>query len=183
MSLRLLAAGVVAAAQLATATVSLGADLAYPPYGSVRPGDGEDPRYGDVYRRPEPPPPPRYAAPGYAPSDEDEPAAPYLAPMRPGFDQYRRYSREDGCVPRREIRRSLLDEGWTDFQGLEFAGGIALVQARRPNGDLYELRLDRCSGRIVHARPLERERFAGPDRGYGPPPGMYAWRRREGWRY
>jgi hypothetical protein len=175
MSLRLLAAGVVAAAQLATATVSLGADLAYPPYGSVRPDDGDD-RYGA-------PPPPRYAGPRYEPSDEDERPAPYLAPMRPGFDSYRRYSRDDGCVPRREIRRSLLDEGWTDFQGLEFAGGIALVQARRPNGDLYELRLDRCSGQIVHARPLERARFAGPDRGYGPPPDMYAWRRREGWRY
>ena len=49
------------------------------------------------------------------------------------------------------------------------AASIATVRARRPSGRLFELTIDRCSGEIVSARPLEPRRF-----------GPYAYGRRRG---
>lgn len=75
----------------------------------------------------------------------------YLRPIRPPHQ----HDAQPGCLPHGEIRRSLVSEGWRDFQDFEPRGDIAVVRARRPNGQLYSLKVNRCSGDIVHARPLE----------------------------
>ena len=145
----------------AAAAPAMAADI-YDRYGaSGSPYD--DPRYADIYGHP----PPRHAEPRYAPPPPvvverppyDQPygyrdeVAPrdrygYLRPMRPPLRA------DDGCMPPREIRRSLRGEGWREFEDLELRGATAVIRARRPNGKPYELEVDRCSGDIVHARPL-----------------------------
>lgn len=198
MYLRSLAAGLIAALQLAGAPVATAADI-YRPYGTPRSeAPDEDSRYSDIFRYP----PPRYAAPPYARPrgydrdtypDGDEPDHPsrwtdrrrgsdYLAPMPypPGFgDRQGVYDRRAGgdwdtagCVPRHEIRRGLIRDGWSDFDDLELREGMAIVRARRPDGQPYRLRIDRCSGEIVRAWPIEER------------PDAYAFRRRPpGWAY
>ena len=47
-------------------------------------------------------------------------------------------------------------------------GNVAVVRARRPSGRLFELTIERCSGEIVSAYPLESRVF-GPY-AYGPRP-------------
>jgi hypothetical protein len=75
-----------------------------------------------------------------------------------------------GCTPRREIRRALMHDGWFDFRGLELRGDIALVRARRDNGRVFALKLDRCTGRVLRAEvisPPDGGRWvAGPRRFY-----------------
>jgi hypothetical protein len=140
----------------------------YDKYGPRTSSPYDDPRYADIYALPPPPPPPRPVAPRYAPGPEyAEPlyerpyayreAVPaprdrygYLRPMEP-----RPYRTDEHCVPRGEIRRALVGEGWRDFEDAEFRGPVALVRARRPNGQLYALEVDRCTGNIVRARPLD----------------------------
>ena len=133
----------------------------------------DDPRYGDVYRHP---PPPRYAEPRYEepryqspPRESWEPREPrnrhgYLAPMNPPYASYHDDRYDPRCVPRAEIKRGLVNDGWRDFHELEFQGHLALINARRPNGQLYALKIDRCSGEIVRARPLEERPYAYRDR-------------------
>lgn len=79
--------------------------------------------------------------------------------------EYRR-----GCTPRREIRRALMDDGWFDFSGLELRGDVALIHARRGNGRMFALKLDRCTGRVLRAEvisPPDHGRWvAGPRRFY-----------------
>jgi hypothetical protein len=177
MSLRLLAASLMAAAQLAGASAVPAADL-YRPYESSRPGPPyDDPRYGDVYRQPPAPyaEPPAYEPdhPSFGDLDRRE-YREYREPMPypPRFSSpYSRYSRQGHtCLRRQEIRRALMDLGWGDFHDLELRGEVARLRARRPSGRLYDLDVDRCTGEIVHARPL--------DDGIGP----YAWRRRDRYR-
>ena len=67
------------------------------------------------------------------------------------------------CVPRELIRDRLVGEGWRDFSDPEIRDGVALLRARRPSGEPYLLKIDRCSGQVVHVHPLHG--------GYGP----YAW--------
>ena len=158
----------------------------------------DDPRYGDIYQHPTPPPryaepryveppiaepryidPPRYAEPRYEPPRkyyDEAPVVPhrrygYLEPMNPRHDHPRHdYRNGSSCVPQGEIKRSLINEGWVDFRDLELRGDVARVQARRPNGQLYVLKVDRCSGEIVHSRPLHDGRvpygygYGYPDR-------------------
>jgi hypothetical protein len=191
MSLRL-AAALAVVLHVAGVPAATAADL-YGSYESGAPDD--DPRYGDIYRHPPPPPAtayadpryPPYARPGYSNDDDDEgPSyaerrdyAPYrreyLAPMPPvqRFEERYAYGKYEGagCVPRHEIRRELVRDGWRDFQDVEPRGDTAVVTARRPNGQYYRLKIDGCSGQIVRARPIDDH---GPD---------YAWRpRREQYR-
>lgn len=171
------------AAFTAPATPASAADI-YDKYGARSYSPYDDPRYADIYGHPAPPP--RYAEPRYYPSPppyaERLPERPYaylddaptpdrdrygyLRPMEP--PRYRN-AEPSACVPRGEIRRSLIDEGWSEFRDLEFRGDTAVVQARRPNGHLYSLKIDRCTGEIVRARPLDerpvpyayRDRYGG----------------------
>ena len=179
-----LAAGLLA---VAAATGAQAADLydGPPPdrYGSAY----DDPRYADIYRYPVPPP--RYAAPPpraferyaeppiprervYREDDRYEPK--YLpGPRRHSYaEPPRGYA--DRCLPREVVKERLLRSGWHDFHDGDVRGDIATVRARRPSGRLFDLVIDRCSGEIVDARPLEARRIGpyaeGSPYAYGPPP-------------
>jgi hypothetical protein len=135
-----LAAALALAVSCATAPAAA-ADLYEPPY--------EEERYGDG-----PPPPDRYAA---APED-----------FEPPYPDREYAGRR--CVPRELARDRLRDAGWYDFHALERREDVVLVKARRDEGRLYDLTIDRCSGEVVDARPIHR-------RGLGP----YAWGGRRYW--
>jgi hypothetical protein len=158
-----------------------------------------DPRYADIYGyRPAPPPygppahvPPRYdgyAHPGYGPPRaplphepvyrhpryEAYPPPPAYGPKAygpPRYEEPRRHAgRSPGCLPKDVIERELVQDGWRDFHAPEvLSQHEAHIRARRPDGRLFQLRVDRCSGEIVAARPLF-ERDYGPRTygGYGP---------------
>ena len=162
----ILAASLIAAAGAAS-TNAKAADLDEGPppnrYGSVY----DDPRYADIYRRPEPP----YAAP--VPREriyrDDEGAPPYARPHRYSYNYDEGRPAYGGqCVPREVIRDRLTRYGWHDFHDGALNGNLAVVRARRPSGRLFELSIDRCSGEILSAYPLERRVF-GPF-AYGPRP-------------
>lgn len=112
-------------------------------------------RAGDLGPYPEPrsyedeygAPPPRDYVPPRA-STKDEPL-----PPPPRYSEYR--ERAPACTPRHVVLRRLEGEGWRDFHDPVVTGPVAVVLARRPSGDLYRLRIDRCSGEIVGAR-IER---------------------------
>lgn len=190
-----LAIAAVALSLLGPGTVGVRAADMNPYYTPKAGSPYDDPRYGDIYGHP--PTPPRYAAPRYEPpyhappryeqpryaGPYDEPAPRphvsrdrygYLEPM-PGPSIYRdhdrRYARPGStCTPRREVRRNLAEQGWSDFQEAEVQGDSAIVRARRPSGHQFELRIDRCSGDVIEARPL-----GGSER-------HYSWRDRPGYR-
>jgi hypothetical protein len=192
MAWRWLAAGIIAVFQWAGTVPSGAADL-YSPYDPPRAeAPEEEGPYRGLYRLPPPPPyvGPRYGEPRYGKPPYGEPRfaePPYREPYPP-----RRYADRDEdsygprelyrgeppygfrppergveCLPRREIRRALRQEGWGDFELIELRGDIAILQATRPSGRLFVLKVDRCSGHIVDVRPAEEEG------------GRYAWRRRE----
>lgn len=90
-------------------------------------------------------------------------------PEPPEFDPYapRKAHLPPGCLSRHELRRELARDGWSDFHDFSADGKLAFVNARRPNGALYRLEVDRCAGEVVNASRIE-----GPS-------DSYAWRRRE----
>jgi hypothetical protein len=130
---RLAAASALAVSLAFCALPASAADLYEPPYE----GYGEGP----------PPPRDRYAD---APEDFEPP---YPPPRYAGRE----------CIPRDIARDRLRDAGWYDFHALEPREDVVLVKARRGRGRLFDLTIDRCSGRIVDAQPLGRR--------FGP----YAW--------
>ena len=71
-----------------------------------------------------------------------------------------RHPRHDqrACLSQGEIRYRLKEHGWQDFQEIDLRAETAAVTARRPDGLLYRLEVDRCSGVIVQARLLEEPR-------------------------
>lgn len=155
MFLRALTAGAIALLAIAAAPVALqAADL-----DSYDASPYDDPRYGDVYRHPPPPPRPyvdRYGAP-HAPAPPPPPYAYRDAPPR--GEPY-------GCVPREVARAALERQGWMDFHNLQLAGQYVHLRARRPNGAVFELTLDRCSGQVLDRRFVSAA------------PPAYAWRER-----
>jgi hypothetical protein len=172
-----LAAGLLAAA---AATGAQAADLYDDPppgrYGSAY----EDPRYADIYKYPAPPPyvvpPPRpYPGPYAGPPIPRERVYREEYYERNGYEGPRRHSYLDPrrpyaghCLPRELIKEQLLRDGWHDFHDRDVQGDIVTIRARRPNGRLFALAVDRCTGEIVNADPLEPRRF-GPY-AYGPGP-------------
>lgn len=113
-------------------------------------------------------------------SIKDEPA-----PPPPRYTE-----RRPACVPRHIVRDRLASEGWRDFHDPVLRGSVGVVLARRPAGELYELRIDRCSGEIVNAHRVVREvepvyayepRYAGPYFYYGYGPRRWAYGRHGGW--
>lgn len=165
MTMRLMAASALAALCLAGAPAASAADLSGDPY--------DDPRYGDVYGDPRPP---AFAEPAAPPAEEafperyDDERDPLPYPARKPERYSERWEEPRGfaCLPRHVIRHRLQGDGWYDFRDLELQGDVAVVNARRPSGRPFELRIDRCTGRIVEARAL------GPDyRAYGYGPGRH----------
>ena len=146
------------------------ADPRYPPY--------TKPRYEEPYGEP------RYAEPRYA-EPRDEPSyrwsrnrrewggrSEYLEPMPypPRFAEHYAGNGHDpaACVPSHEIRRELNRDGWSDFRELELRDDAAIVMARRPNGQVYRLKIDRCSGQILRARPLQEHAGGYSSRRWAP---------------
>lgn len=161
MSFRILSALAVGGLAALVAPASQAGDLGgYPPPVEYSGRDYyEPPRRGDVVDR-------------YDPRDEPPPASSYKDDPLPPPPRRAEAPRER-CVPRREIEERLVSEGWRDFTDPEKRGGLGIFKARRPNGRLYELSVDRCSGEIVDARPLGGE--YRPYASYRP---YYGWERR-----
>ena len=109
-------------------------------------GDGE-PMSGSIKDGyPVPMPPPRASAP---------PPEPYYAERRPA-----RVERYGACLDRWEIKQRLRREGWTALQPVGGGEGIVRFYARRfDSSSDFRLRVDRCSGDVIAARPDTR-RFA-----------------------
>ena len=95
-------------------------------------------------------------------ANAEPPAAPPPAyrPEPPRGYSYAPPRHDDGygrrhCLPSEAVRSRLVHEGWTDFRGVELREDVAVLEARRPGGDLYRLNVDRCSGEILKARVIQ----------------------------
>lgn len=125
----------------------------HPRYGEARPSERYDAPYDngelpgsikDGY--PVPMPPPEAGAPPPPPRYAERP------PVR--VERYERERYTAACLDRWEIRRELRREGWRDIRPLGGDGGIVHVRARRSgSGRPFDLRVDRCSGEVLAARP------------------------------
>jgi hypothetical protein len=176
MRTRQLFAVAAAALGLAAALPANAADLNHGyPAGSAF----DDRRYSDIYRHPAPQaPPPRYAEPYYAPPAAPPPYA-YREPQHyaPPPPPYRNEGRIAGdCLPRHIIRQRLEGRGWHDFHDPQVAGNVAHIRARRPNGNLFDLTVDRCTGEVLQAQLIDQRSALAPM----PPPD---WRYRDDRRY
>jgi hypothetical protein len=143
------------------------ADLWEPPRGGAAYDDesrfGDSYRYGDRYGygedydRGAPPPEDRYAG---HPEDFGPPPIPPAGLKDDRFRDREFYPSSDrrygeGCVPRYVLRDRLRAAGWYDFQGMDRRDGVLLTEARSPTGRPFALTIDRCSGEVVDARPLD----------------------------
>ena len=102
----------------------------------------------------EPAPPPRYSykEPSYQ-NDYWNPDArriPYEKRVPSYAPNY-----AERCVVRGEVRHKLKEHGWQDFRDLELRPDTASVTARRPDGLVYRLTVDRCTGVILSAQLLD----------------------------
>ena len=169
----------------------------------------DDPRYADIYGRPQARPvPPReyydygddkytarrsYGEPRYT---ERVPLPPervyrddrfsdrYNDRLRDRYadrghaareDQKKRHARGGGCPPQQQIQYELERDGWGDFHLPRVVDEeTASLRARRPNGRLFHLTVDRCSGEILSARPIEPHRSSGAY-AYGSEPRRYRY--------
>lgn len=159
------------AASLVAAVITTGAraaDLDDGPlpdrYGSAY----DDPRYSDIYKYPRGPGyavPPPYASPYAGPPPYAGPIPRERVYREEEDDDYprrRRYSYAEPvppyagrCLPREVIKNRLMHHGWHDFHHADARGEVAVVHARRPSGRLFLLKVDRCSGDVLSANPLE----------------------------
>lgn len=167
MTAIVLRAAIAAAAMTIGASAGIAADLDYrhvpPPdrYSSAY----DDPRYRDIYGA-EPrrytyeqrfyrsvPPPPAPVPPATVYREHDD-----RAPYRGRYADVPRRDWRDGpqCVSKREAEDRLVSEGWRDFHDLELGERAVRIKARRPGGELYDLKVDRCSGEILNARLIDR---------------------------
>ena len=168
MRLIAVATGAIALLSLAGGTPARAADLGYGDYSDRYRSAYDDPRYRDLYG-----PTPGRVSRRYVEKEEieeryaevdDDYDDKRLAPPPPPARVYRFSDRfAYDCTPRHVIRDRLLREGWHDFHEIDVRNSVAVVEARRPNGLPYRLKIDRCSGDVVSARPL------------GPVPGPYAY--------
>jgi hypothetical protein len=175
------ATGALAALTLMGSAPAIAADLGYGyPLTDRYKSAYEDKRYRDIFG-----PPPHTARAPYVEEDDDivdhdvdhdrQRIGTYHD--REVYDDKRiitrrRYSYAEpaapACAPRAEIRHRLLSEGWHDFAELDVRHRVAIVEARRPNGLPYRLKIDRCSGDIVSAEPLAPVPYAYRPRRFGP---------------
>jgi hypothetical protein len=104
-------------------------------------GEPIEPRQGSIKDGyPVPMPPPHASAPPPRYGDTRPPRA-------------ERYA----CLDRWQIKRRLRGEGWSGIRPVGGNGGIVHMRARRfDSSSLFGLRVDRCSGAVLAARPLGR---------------------------
>jgi hypothetical protein len=136
----------------------------------------EEPRYGESYRQPAPPPPPppqRYSEPQPYPEGERGYPPAYEQRYRRPYPEQPRYA--ERCVPRVFIAEQLRRQGWRTFEDFDDGDRFLIVRARDWNGAMFDLRLDRCSGRVLESRILQ-------PRIVQPQPYDYAWRPRRVYR-
>lgn len=75
-----------------------------------------------------------------------------------------RVERRPACLARWEIRRRLADQGWGDIRPMGGGDGIVRMSARRfDSSSRFRLRVDRCSGEVLAARPDHTRHFAYGD--------------------
>ena len=55
----------------------------------------------------------------------------------------------DRCISPRRIHRRLVRQGWSDFHNLRLRRNQIRVKAYRPNGLLYSMKIQRCTGYII----------------------------------
>ncbi len=126
----------------------------------------EDRRYSDIYRHPAPPPPPapRYSQPYYAPPPVYREEQRYAPPPPPYAEpRYRNDGRVAGdCLPRHVIRERLESRGWHDFHDPQVAGNVAHIRARRANGQVFDLTVDRCTGQVLQAEGIDHRSAEAP---------------------
>ncbi len=146
------------------------ADLPYGYDGRTDYSPYNDPRYGQIYGDP------RYRAPPVAERYDrqrrfsehrqryvTQPPTRHSYKDGPVFSEPRRYSARPRhyerpgyrCTPRRLIRKRLARQGWCEFSPVRMRPRVAIVDARR-DGRSYRLRINRCTGRILRARALNR---------------------------
>ena len=68
----------------------------------------------------------------------------------------RNYSRI--CLTKYQIRRKLKRQGWRHFELIRARPTVAVLKARQLGGDLYKIRVDRCSGDVLRARVIDSYR-------------------------
>jgi hypothetical protein len=135
----------------------------------------EDPRYADLYAPAPPPPVVQHHGYNHVPiprervyrdeplyDREEAPPAHRTYTYQPYPPQAPRYAERSGCVSPRAVERALQQDGWRDFSSPTVRGETAIVNARRPDGRPFELQVDRCSGELVNARPLDQRPY-GPN--------------------
>lgn len=155
MTLKSVLIAAASAAVVCGAFPVLAADL------SLKDSPYDDPRYSDMYGTA---PPPRYAQPVPVPAPYPPYAQPQYAPV-PAAPLYRYDGRYAGdCLPRHVIRDQLAGRGWQDFHDPQVMGNVVHIRARRPNGRLFDLTVDRCSGQIINAQ------VTGDRSAHAPPP-------------
>ncbi len=171
MTRPLLAIAALAAGLGLAAEAGRAADLDYRTVPRERYGSAyEDPRYADIYgpSHQRNTYPHQYGSP-YAervpvPSEPVYRDPRYGDPRQYAEVQPPNYGHRTGCLSRPQVRRELERQGWSGFFDAEPRGEIAAVKARRNDGRVFALQVDRCSGEIVDARPLSP--------GYGPYAGV-----------
>ena len=70
------------------------------------------------------------------------------------------------------IRDRVESRGWHDFHDPQVPGNVAHIRARRANGHVFDLTVDRCTGQVLGAEAVDNRSAQAPD-----------WRYREQPRY
>lgn len=168
MRLIAMATGAIALMTLAGGTPARAADLGYGEPSDRYRSAYEDQRYRDLYG-----PPPGRVSRRYVEKEEieeryavedDDYDDKRLAPPARVYGYQDRFAYD--CTPRHVIRDRLYRQGWQDFREIDVRREVVVVEARRPNGLPYRLRIDRCSGDVVSAHPLAP--VPGGPYAYGP---------------
>ena len=86
----------------------------------------------------------------------------------PGYLNLRQARAQGYCMYPREIRRKLRRNGWRGFNVIKLKPAVAIVRSWR-YGTRYRLKVNRCNGTVLKAKPLGGGGYGGYGgyRGYG----------------
>jgi len=73
----------------------------------------------------------------------------------PTYERHQRRHAGD-CLARRNLRANLINLGWRDLRGIAADPDVVGLTASRPNGLVYRLKIDRCSGVILAAYLIDQ---------------------------
>ncbi len=156
-------------AAMSAQAADLNFDEGYSDYSSSTSSPYDDPRYARIYGRTERDVLPRgrtYRSSrtkrSYSYSSSETSRCDRPNHEAHGHSSNGSYSR--ACLSKYQIRRSLRELGWRDFRLIRARRNVAVIKARQLDGDLYKLRVDRCSGEVLRARILNS--YRGDDYAY-----------------